>query len=267
MNRLEPLRHIDLHHPGAVGGKALGLAKLMQCGFNVPPGFVVSAAAFKLPPEVLKKEILADFHALRCPRVAVRSSANVEDGEKQSWAGQFKTLLNVAEEELMAAVMTCRDSGNNPVLADYQQGQAVEMAVVVQQMLVPEVSGVAFSVHPVTGERQHIVIETTYGLGEALVSGQVTPDHFVVEKNSLVVVRQQIAEKTKALVAGDRGREEWQAVDASRVKLPSLNEAQLMTLARQVVAIEATFGCPVDVEWAYAAGRFYILQARPITTL
>ena len=220
-----------------VGGKA-GNLMLLADTFLVPTGFVIT------PDEELDEQMLLNaFEKLDSSKVAVRSSAINEDGKDAAWAGQLETYLNVPLDGLLDAVRLCRESGESERAKSYAQQQGVTaggVAVLVQQMVSPDVSGVAFSRHPVTSVKA-IVIEVVKGLADALVSGEVTPDTYVIR---------------------DRRIEAHLASDTQLA-----TDTQLYEIAGTVAQIEAKIGYPVDVEWAIQDDQLYILQARPITAL
>lgn len=206
------------------------------------------------------------------PAVAVRSSATAEDLHDLSFAGQQESFLNVRGIEAVCnAVKRCWASLWNARALSYRAQHRIEhhtvaMAVLVQTMIPAEVAGVLFTAHPITGARDCIVINTTWGLGDVLVSGHITPDMFVVEKTSGRVIEHEVVEKSVMNVCADEGIV-TQDVPAHLQHAPSLNDAQLVELARLAVQIEQLFGMPMDVEWTLARNQFAIVQARPITTL
>jgi pyruvate, water dikinase len=219
-------------------------------------------------PADIAGEIMSAFRTLKTKRVAVRSSATVEDGNTAAWAGQLETYLNTTEAELITNVMRCWASLFTPRAIVYRLTQDmknsfISVAVVVQKMIDSEAAGVAFSVHPVTQDRNHIIIEAAFGLGEAVVSGQITPDSYVVEKQTKKVLTATVHGQSKKLVYGAAGNE-WQPVTE---KEQVLSEHQIQALSELVLIIEKHYGFPVDIEWAYENGSFYIVQSRPITTL
>ena len=140
------------------------------------------------------------------------------------------------------------------------------MAVIVQAMVPSEVSGVAFSVHPVTQDTSQMVIEAGLGLGEAVVSGAITPDLYVVGKHTAAVIDRHVGRQQRMLVRGDDGEQRWTDAGAAG-SAAKLNAAQLLELGSAVLDLERHFGKSVDVEWGYAGGKLSILQCRPITTL
>lgn len=231
-------------------------------------------------PDDLTEAIETAYRDLlaRCsgdPVVAVRSSALSEDASAASSAGVYETYLNLRDAAaVLDAVLRCYRSLWAPRAVQYRAFRGVNsaheaMAVVIMQMIEAEVSGVAFTVNPVTGDRAQITVNASWGLGETIVSGRVTPDQFLVDKSSLRVLHQEIAAKEVAVLphpGGDSGTVEV-PVPQTRALAPALSEGQLRELAQTCLRIEAHYGRPVDVEWAFAGGRLYVLQARPVTGL
>lgn len=247
------------------GGKASALAQLMAAGFPIPDGFVVHIE----PHESInsyKQEILRSFDELGSPHVAVRSSAAAEDGEQASWAGQLATFLQVDRAGLIETIQQCRHSAKSKralAYADQQHQKAGIISVLVQTMVESDTSGVAFSVHPIFPTKQRLVIESVFGLGEALVSGEVTPDNYTIDKTNLDLIEYTPGAQVKKLVPSPKGGIRWEEVAARQV----LSAVQLEELSHTVMELEKYFGHPIDVEWAYCQKKLYILQARPITTL
>jgi rifampicin phosphotransferase len=207
--------------------------------------------------------------------VAVRSSALSEDAASASSAGLYETYLNVRGlPAVLDAVRRCYGSLWSARAVQYRAfkglgGADEAMAVVVMAQIMSESSGVAFTANPLTGDRNEIVVNASWGLGEAVVSGRVTPDSFVLDKRSLAVIARAVAEKQVEHVADPSGASGTveRPVAGGRMAAPALTDAQLATLGALCREIEAQYGRPVDVEWAVAAGTFFILQARPITAL
>ncbi|MDB5178534.1 MAG: phosphoenolpyruvate synthase [Patescibacteria group bacterium] len=249
---------------GTVGGKAAALGRLMAYGAPVPPGFVV-------PPDTdigaSQSQILAAFDQLGTPSVAVRSSGVGEDGPGQSWAGQFESYLYVQRGDILARIADCRRSGAAARAQAYDAGRShMPVAVIVQAMIPSDVSGVLFTANPVTKARDQIVVEAVYGLGELLVQGIATPDNYLINKTTGQIINQTIVEKTVMLVGATSGLRE-QPVAPDRQTKPALTPVQLAELTQLAGRLEAQFGLPLDLEWAYAWDKLHILQARPITTL
>lgn len=250
------------------GGKGASLGRLLRLGFPVPPGFVVTTAAYRavltandladadpaslharltgipLPPEV-SAPLLDAYRRLGAPAVAVRSSGTAEDLAAASFAGQHDTFLNVTgEDALLTAVRACWASLWSPRAVAYRRQRGwdethLALAAVVQAMVPAEWAGVLFTADPVTGRRDRLVIEAVRGLGEALVSGDASGHRYVVAK------------RRARILSGDR----------------SLPRRLPTDLARLGVRIEAAFGRSQDIEWAYAGGAIAILQSRPLTAL
>lgn len=253
------------------GGKGASLGELTQAGLPVPPGFVILTQAFK---EFSKRgwssefsaEILSAFDQLGQEFVAVRSSATTEDSLAASCAGILETYLNTTRETLEANIAKCWESAKSPRAQIYCAGQELSVAVVVQAMIASEISGVAFTVHPVTQDRNQMIIEACWGLGELLVGGQCTPDSYVINKQRQVVIEESVAEQEEMLVRGSNGNQTV-PVPAEKRAGQKLSVEQILELSQICQRIEHHYGFPCDIEWAYADGQFYILQSRPITTL
>lgn len=243
------------------GGKAASLGELMFIGHQVPAGFVVLAGS-----GVFDEELLRAYDQLELENVAVRSSGINEDSKDQSWAGQFATMLHVTRDGLCQAVQACIDSAQSARAKAYAAGAGFDLAVLVQQMIHSQVAGVAFSANPVTGNRDEVVIEAVYGLGELLVQGTATPDSYIANKHG-DVLDIDIATKPTFLTYG-QGATIEAAVPPHKQDEPALSRGQVKEIVRVVASIEDYYGFPVDVEWAYGTtGQLYVLQARPITTL
>lgn len=227
-----------------------------------------------LPP-ALEKEIREKFAVLSAERVAVRSSATAEDLPDASFAGQQETYLNVRGiDEVLAQIKECYASlwGNRAVCYRQNQGYdqlSVALAVVVQQMVESEKAGVLFTANPVSGSKDEIQINASWGLGESVVSGKVTADSFVCSKNGKVKSSVCGSKKTQIVYADDgtkNGTKKIAVEEAAQKKL-CLSEAEIAELCAEGVKIEKHYGFPMDIEWAIKGGKVYILQARAITTL
>jgi pyruvate,water dikinase len=224
----------------------------------------------KMDP-ILVKEISNSYRDLGTPAVAVRSSATAEDLPDLSFAGQQDTYLNIqGENSLLDAVVGCWASLWTARAIGYRARQGINqidisLAVIVQRMVQSEVSGVLFTANPLTGKRQETVIDATFGLGEALVSGQVEPDRYVVETNTGQILSKFIGAKAIAIhgQAGG-GTAKIQQESAERQALPDAQITALAELGRQA---ETHFGSPQDMEWAWADNTMYAVQSRPITSL
>lgn len=221
----------------------------------------------------LADEILQAYAALGPdePAVAVRSSATAEDLPDLSFAGQQDTYLNVrGGPAVLAAVVNCWGSLWTARAIGYRArqavtDQAVALAVVVQALIPSEVSGVLFTANPLTGHRGQAVVDAVFGLGEALVSGQVEPDHYVLDLATGDLISQTVGAKALATRPRPEGGVETTAADAASTT--ALAAPQLRQLAELGRRVQQLYGTPQDIEWAYADGRLYLLQARAITTL
>ena len=238
--------NLDALGDAPVGGKAEGLAKLVRLGLRVPRAFVIVGAT----PGNLPADLEARYAQLGSGAVAVRSSALGEDSADASFAGQYETVLDVVGiDALRAAVDTCLASLHNERAAAYRQQSAPDnagpaMSVVVQEMAPAVCAGVLFTADPVTGRRDRVVIDAVEGLGEALVSGHASPDHYILDRNG--TTRQAQLDSATAI----------------------LSESTRRNLVAAALAAEAAEGRPLDLEWAVdAAGEIHWLQARPITQL
>ena len=232
-------------------------------------------------PKDLEKEILVAFKKLDAKFVAVRSSATAEDSSIASWAGELETYLNTEKKNVLEKVKQCWSSLYTPRAIFYRHEKNlidhyVSVAVVVQKMIQSEISGVAFTVHPVTEDPDQMIIEAGFGLGEAIVSGQITPDSYIVSKNDMSIMDINIGDQTRKLirkVGKQKGEEDeenkvnhWVSTgkDGNRQKLTG---KQIITTAQAFINIEKHYGFPCDIEWAMEGGKLYITQSRPITTL
>jgi len=262
-----------------VGGKAANLSRLARMYHRVPDGFSLPVTVMdEAHPLDLRDEITAAIsdlmacHSLPEFVVAVRSSAVDEDGAGASFAGQHETYLNiVGVDSIIQAVTRCWESARSERALEYRRKQGIsverlQLAVLVQQLVASDVSAVVFSANPVTGNRDEVLINASWGLGESIVGGTVTPDTFIVRKSDLAVINRVIADKQHMTVSAPGGTRE---VDVPRFlrKEASLTDEQVVEMAKLALTLEATMEHPVDVEGAYAGGELYLLQCRPITTL
>jgi len=223
-------------------------------------------------PEDLQKEILSEFKKLGSKFVAVRSSATAEDSSVASWAGELESYLNTTEKTLFDNVKNCWSSLFTPRAVFYRKEKKllethVSVAVVVQTMVESEISGIAFTVHPVTEDRNQMIIEAGWGLGEAIVSGSITPDSYVIGKKDWSLIDVNIAEQEKKIIRGGNGGTKWVKVKADEKTKQKLNGKQIIELAKICANIEKHYKKPQDIEWAFYKNKFYIVQSRPITTL
>ena len=229
-------------------------------------------------PVPVVDEILEAYNQLRSAAVAVRSSATAEDLPEAAFAGQQETLLNVVgEQALLAAVRACWASlwSERAILYRARQNvdqHAVKLAVVVQKMIPADVAGVMFTANPVSGERDELVIDANPGLGEAVVGGLVTPDHFVINKRRRRVKEQKLGRREVIIRAKKDGGTEQTNVMPETINTPALPPQAVLKLSQLGIDIERHFGSPQDIEWAWIqdntkVGKIYILQSRPMTAL
>ena len=313
------LDELDRNAVAEAGGKGANLGEMLRAGLPVPPGFVVTAAAYQshltaaglreriaarlrgLPadlgqmeaagadaatwilaapaPVTVTEAVKAAYRDLAArlpqgsvdPAVAVRSSATAEDSTEASFAGQHETYLNVrGEEAVLAALQRCWGGLWEPRALAYRARRgydhlAVSLAVVIQAMVPADVAGVMFTANQVGGTRREFVVSASYGLGEAVVGGLVTPDNFLLAPGGRVLRRTLGTKQERILPAPDGTRaEDVSSPDRARYCLRDAELAALAALGRQVIA---HFGAPQDTEWALAGGRLYLLQSRPITTV
>ncbi|GIG65022.1 PEP/pyruvate-binding domain-containing protein [Phytomonospora endophytica] len=299
-----PLAEIGPERFEVVGGKAANLGVLTRAGFPVPPGFCLTTEAYaRVVADVLDPVLDAfdvpgaDLPALAARArelvtaaevptaiaeavtaladdntpYAVRSSATAEDLPNASFAGQQDTYLNVVgAPDLLDAVRRCWASLWTERAVTYRDAndighRAVRLAVVIQRMVASETAGVMFTADPVTGRRRQIVIDAAPGLGEAVVSGSVNPDHFVVDPGGRVIER-RLGDKTVAVRPLPGGGTE--TLTLAGTGEPCLTDARIRALAELGRRVEEHYGSPQDTEWAIDAdGKLWLTQARPITTL
>lgn len=268
-----------------VGGKVANLSRLAT-DHRVPPGFCLTTEAYSAWlavdgggwPDELLRELATSYAEMtqRCAveslQVAVRSSAIDEDRQAASFAGQYETYLNISgAEAVCTAVTRCWESRRSEQVLEYRRQNDlpvddVQIAVLVQQMVPADIAGVAFSANPVNKNLDEVVINTSWGLGESVVSGTVSPDSYVVGKGDLQVLEREIAEKEKMTVAHSQGTRE---VDVPRFMrgTSTLDDAKAIEIAQLARALEEQMGWPVDIEYAYHGNVLYLLQCRPITAL
>jgi pyruvate,water dikinase len=289
-----PLEEFGRDDVAVAGGKASNLGELIRAGFPVPPGFVVTTDAYRMIvqssnlgvsgsdrtavraafeavviPDQLWQAIARGYARLGGGPVAVRSSATTEDLPEATFAGQQDTYLNVVgEQAVVDAVRRCWGSLWTDRAIAYRDKlgiapHEVTMAVVVQAMVQADHAGVMFTADPVTGDRDRIVVDANPGLGEAVVSGLVTPEHHVLDGRGRV--RTHTPGRQEVVIRGAAGggvRQESGDTVVERLPGPVLQR-----LARLGTAVGRHFGTPQDIEWAYANGQVSLVQTRPMTAL
>lgn len=327
----------DLHNTdvGIAGGKGASLGEMYNAGIPIPPGFVITAEAFKKyitktkidtkiygilkglnvdnnaqlqetakkiqalivstpMPDDIKKAVLESYDLLsfgdaakaggkalgimkagrEAMYVAVRSSATAEDLPNASFAGQQASFLNVkGANAIIKAVLDCWASLFTARAIYYRtknnfEHSKVLIAVVVQKMVEADKAGVMFSVNPVTGNEEEIMIECSYGLGEAVVSGSISPDQYVVDKKSETVKQVSISNKNWMYTLDKKTlRNIRQTIPQEKATSQALSDYEIIALAKLAKKIEQHYGRPQDIEYAIEGKNIYIVQSRPITTL
>jgi len=227
-------------------------------------------------PRELSLEIMKSYLKIGSrighPLVAIRSSATAEDLPEASFAGQQETFLNIkGEVNVVNKVKECFASLFEPRAIFYRDQNKfnhfkVGLAVVVQKMIQSEISGVMFTIDPVTNQKNRILIEAIYGLGEYIVQGTVTPDRYLVDKGSLKILEKEIAEQKVQLIKVGSSNKETR-VPKKKQKLQKISLNQIKELAILGKRIHTHYYFPHDIEWAIEKGKIYILQTRPVTTL
>lgn len=223
-------------------------------------------------PEGLTDELTSKFQSLGTDLVAVRSSATAEDSMTDSWAGELETYLNVDRDGLIDSVKSSWASLFTPRAILYclrrdLEGVPVFVSVIVQKMIQSDVSGVCFTVHPVTNNDDQVVIEAVWGLGELLVSGQVTPDTYVLDKGSLGIIDQSINFQESMIALSEKKGVGPISVSGDKTDQKKLSDKNLKKIAKVCLQIENHYQYPQDIEFALVGNKIYILQARPVTTL
>jgi pyruvate,water dikinase len=299
MKIVVPLSDLTRNDLAAAGGKGANLGELIRAGLPVPDGFVVTTDAYAMiiqpldlniperiaagegasvradietapMPADVRIKIANAYAALGTGPVAVRSSATAEDLPGAAFAGQQDTYLNVVgEAAVIDAVQRCWGSLWTERAIAYRSrikidSADVRIAVVVQRMINAEVAGVMFTADPVSGDRETIVVDASSGLGEAVVSGLVTPDHYALDGRGLI--RDYRPGRREVIVSsvpgGGVAHQPGEPADIER-----LPDTVLTDLARLGIEVAKHFGRPQDIEWAYAEGTVWLLQARPMTAL
>jgi len=228
-------------------------------------------AAGEIPGDVLV-EIEKIYRALNQPAVAVRSSATAEDMPGTSFAGQYDTYLNITgTEDLNKSIKKCWASLWNSRALSYRLKQGLDSkelahGVVVQELIDSEKSGILFTANPVNGRRDQALLNSSWGLGEAIVGGEVNPDQWVINKFDGTVIEESIASKTVMVIRKDKGIE-WVDVPEEKQDQATLTSNDVTALLELGQKVEHYFEAPQDIEWAYSGDRFYLVQTRPITSL
>lgn len=224
-------------------------------------------------PKALQQQIEKAYEEMHEGPVAVRSSATAEDLPDASFAGQQATFLNIeGKKQLIKAIRECWASLFGARAIYYRtvnkfDHMKVGIAVPVQKMVQSEVSGIMFTVDPVSEDTGKIVIDAGLGLGEAIVSGSVTPDHYVVEKEKMTILSKEVQPQAWMFVRDSGGKNIHKNLTEDQKKNPKLSDEQIVALAKIGAQVEKHYGKPQDTEWAFENGSFFMVQARPVTTL
>lgn len=307
-------KEVDKSDIPLVGGKGANLGEMIQAGFPVPNGFIVTTNAYyqflrennleekirhfinatnfdntkslnnasKLIKkhmmegnlsEKLVKDVFRAYTKLggEAPLVAVRSSATAEDLPDASFAGQQETFLNVqGEANLLLKIKEAWASLFDARAIFYRHDKHINhfkvgIALPVQKMVASEKSGIMFSLDPVTNDKTKVVIEAIYGLGELIVQGSVTPDHYEVHKEDFkITAKKAVEQKIMLTKVGTKNKET--KIPVSKRKLQKITDEQIITLAKIAVKLEKHYYFPQDMEWAIEKNNIYIVQTRPVTT-
>lgn len=299
---LKTFKQITQKDQYLAGGKAYSLGRMIK-HFSIPNGFVILSDTFdefieenRLKDKIKKiivgkgdyfskskqikelivsspinkaciRDIMQHFTHLHAPFVAVRSSATCEDASDKAWAGQLDTFLNINKENLLEKIKLCWASLFSERTLAYG-GDILDKAsisVVIQEMVFADVAGVAFSVNPLTQNINEILVNAVYGIGEAIVSGQVTPDQYLLHKTGRIL-NQTHETQSKGLYQ-KRDKLVWRDIEQNKQNKAKMSPEKILELGSVIAKIEKFYNFPVDVEFAIKNKKIYILQARPITTL
>lgn len=307
------LSRCDKNDTKFIGGKGANLGEMIDAGFPVPGGFVITSSAYfqfikdnKLDVKIkhllgtvnfdstdslaqvsrhirsmirsaqvndhLVKDIFTHYEKMGSPLVAVRSSATSEDSKEASFAGQQETYLNVLGESVLIEKVRDAWASLFGARAIYYRHEAKldhvknGIALVVQKMVQSDTSGIMFTMDPVTQNKERIVIDSIYGLGEYIVQGKVTPDHYEVDKSTLTIVSKEIGLQEAKLVKKQHENKDVH-VSKSEAEKQKIADTDILNLAKLGLALEKHYYFPQDVEWAQESGKLYIVQTRPITTI
>jgi pyruvate,water dikinase len=258
------------------GGKAARLSVCLRAGLPVPPGVALAARLVDQMAHSLlasDQQIMLEQHLARLgeARLAVRSSAIGEDGAAASFAGQHDTHLNVCGlENVYQAVTAVWASGQTESARRYRARLGIEglpqVAILIQELVPADISGVLFTCDPLSGTRDRWVVEASWGLGEAVVDGLVTPDHYTIAPSGTLLAC-RAGYKDRVILPDERGgTREHMVTDGAHVQQACLDEEALARLSRLGAACERLFGPAQDIEWALAGEQLFLLQCRPITT-
>lgn len=251
------------------GNKGCSLAKLYQNKVSVPYAFIIPINFNYRRINSFKETIFNAFSKLNSKYVVVRSSANIEDEHNHSFAGIFSSYLATTKENLIKNIKKCFYFANSKSVNSYCSFKSIKqnkikMAVIVQKMIFPHVSGACFSINPITKNENQIVIEAVFGFGKGLLSGLTTPDRYLVSKINNRIINKTIS-KQSHIITLENGKIITKKISyGDKQKLP---ESMIRQISKQTIKLEKLFNEPIDIEWAVKRKYLFIIQIRPITTL
>jgi pyruvate,water dikinase len=279
MELIRDFQNLRKNDTAIAGGKGASLGEMTQAGVSVPAGFVILASAFDrfLEETDINVEIEALLHKLNLKNInSVDRISNeirdlILDAEFPKDIAKLESYLNTTKQNLLENIKRCWASLFTPRAIFYRfekklNKTKVSVAVVIQKMIQSEISGVCFTVHPITKDCDQMVIEAGYGLGETIVGGKITLDTYVVRKKNWIILDKNIGQQKLMLLKNKGGNIEKQ-VPKSKQEKQKLSEAQILKLSKICRRIEKHYKTPQDIEWVLKKGKFYIVQSRPITTL
>lgn len=245
-----------------VGNKAKGLYDLIKLGLNVPNGFVIKAEANL---EEIRKYIKKNCDKNKL--YVVRSSSNFEDSTNHSFAGLFDTYIGIKKNELVENILNVMYMNNNQRLNDFCKKMninknKIKVCVIVQEILPSEISGICFTKHPNTNNSNQIYIEAILGLGEYIVSGEVNPDSYILNKKNLKIKSIKPATQHKMLILRNENVIDEPVFSYTQ----KMTDELLIELGKKVKIIEKFYNTEMDLEFGIFKNKLYLLQARPITT-
>ncbi len=306
MKYIKNLKKICLKDISLVGGKATNLGEVSKLNENVPDGFVILSSTFEKVlgkniekinsitdkmasadyqnfakiskritkiivdseiPKYIELAINNEYRRQKMHFVAVRSSATMEDGLNDAWAGQLETFLNTNQETLFDNIKKCWASLYSSRALQYRHLRGadnvnISIAVIVQKMIQSRYSGVSFSINPVTLNKNQIIIEVGMGLGEAIVSGKITPDAYHLDKKKLLITEYRPSSQNIGMYLNKKGNNYWKKIENNKI-----DEKIVIEIGATTRSLEKYFGYPVDIEWGVAGNKIYIMQCRPITAI
>ncbi|MCK4339797.1 MAG: PEP/pyruvate-binding domain-containing protein [Candidatus Cloacimonetes bacterium] len=288
-----------------LGGKGYSLVVLINNGFNVPKGFVITSEVFfkflednnlterikelyseindnnfqekskeikeliingKMPEEITQ-EIKENLNELSVQHVAIRSSAVSEDSLKASFAGLHDTFLNVNSDLVLENLKKCWASLFNERAVIYRIKKNIPhlvegMAIIIQEMIPAEVSGITLTIHP--SNEKALLIESSYGLGDLIVSGRIQPDDYIVDRETLVILEIRIGVKKRMDICEEKGTEIVE-INKELIEMQVIPDEKIQEIAKICSEIGKIFDHPQDIEWCIYNNKIWLLQSRPIT--